>query len=108
MNKIINPGKFDKKITLITHVASGIDVSPRTKDVWACKESVKRDEFYTSYQSGLKPQIVFKIRVSAYRLSETTDQDGTAKYASQIVFKGTTYDIVRTYETDNLIELVCS
>ena len=103
----INPGKLNKRITLIANKVVDGEVTPQTVTVWAEKSSVKRTEFYTSYQSGLNPQIVFNLRLSAYKLSLVIEDSGEKRYASQVTFDGTTYNIIRTYETDDMVELVC-
>jgi len=109
MERILNPGDLNRRLTLITNKVVGNEIVPQTIDVWGEKASITRNEFTALYQLGLNPQVLFKIRPSAYELSSCTDEDGTKRYASMIKFKGTTYNIIRTYEIeDELIEITCS
>lgn len=104
----IDTGKMNKKIKLITSDYVGNDPVPKEVTVWAEKKSVNRNEFYTSYQSGLIPQVIFKIRAKAYKLSLVTDPDNTKRYANTVIFDGMYYNVIRTYEEDEVVELTCS
>lgn len=100
--------KLNTRIKLITNkVVNGAE-DQQAIEVWAGKSSVNRTEFYDSYQTGLIPQIVFMLRLSAYKLSLVTDESGEKRYASQIEYDGMIYNVVRAYETDDFIEITCS
>ena len=103
----MNIGKLNKRISLITNKVVGGEVILQTIIVWACKKSVKQSEFYASYQVGLNLQMVFEVRTSAYKLSLVTDDTGEKRYAAQVTYDGTTYNIIRTYELDDTVEIVC-
>ena len=59
--------------------------------------SVRQNEFYQAQASGLKPEIVFKIRSFEYKGEEV------------VVYNNNKYDVIRTYNTlDGIIEIVCT
>lgn len=103
----VNVNKLNKRITLVTNSVINGEIMPHSVEVWACKKSITRSEFYTSYQSGLAPQIIFQLRLSAYKLSQVADENGEKRYASSIVYEGTTYNVIRTYEDNDMVELTC-
>jgi hypothetical protein len=107
MEKIFNPGELNKRITLVTNKIVNGEVIPQQVIVWANKSSVKRSEFYASYQVGLSPQTTLTIRQSAYELSAYIDADGIKHYASMVKIGAAEYNIIRTYETDDFVELIC-
>lgn len=78
--------------------------------VYVSEESVKRQEFYASYQAGMNPIIVFNVNYLEFEETKHIDKD-TKKplYATQIEFDGALYDIIRTYRIKNSdnIELTC-
>lgn len=75
-------------------------------EVFADKKSVKRTEFYAAMQAGVKPEIVFDLRLEDWELTKH-DVDGKAKYAEKVEYDSNVYDIIRTYETGQIIELIC-
>lgn len=69
----------------------------KTRKVLASISSVKQSEFYQAQISGLKPEIVFKIRSFEY------------KNEKMILYKNKKYDIIRTYTTlEGILEIVCT
>ncbi|MBS5886295.1 phage head closure protein [Clostridium tertium] len=59
--------------------------------------SVKQSEFYQAQISGLKPEIVFKIRSFEYKGEES------------VIYNNKKYDVIRTYNTlEGIIEIVCT
>ncbi len=97
---------FDSVIKLITEV-NIIDEYGDTqrevteKTVFAEVKSIGQSEFYQAQAVGLKPEIKFV-------LADFFDYAGEKKlkYAP---YQGTeeTYDILRTYRTNNRLEIVC-
>lgn len=79
-------------------------------EVYVNRKSVKRQEFYTAYQSGLTASCVFELRVEDFEMTRTVESDtGKALYATRILYEGAIYEIIRTYEKeDGMIELTCS
>ncbi|MEG0086611.1 MAG: phage head closure protein [Niameybacter sp.] len=63
-------------------------VTPKYKEVFAEKRSVKQSEFYQAHAQGLKPEIVFVIHPSEYE-----EQKG-------VRYKNKQYRVIRTYEKD--------
>ncbi len=108
MKKNINPGEYNKRITLITNKAVGTEIITVNKQVWSNVESVKRSEISLSYQSDYIPQIVFVIRTTAYELTKYIDGDGVLRHATQVDYKGQKYTISREYSKDGVTELICS
>lgn len=67
------------------------------KEVFANKNSIRQSEFYQAAATGLKPELMFTIRLTEY--------SGERK----LKYDNTTYDIIRTYEKNTeLIELICT
>jgi hypothetical protein len=102
---------YDEEATLIWKIIENGKVTEKTIDVFVSEESITRQEFYASYQAGLKPTCVYELNKYDYEMSKHLDT-ATNKplYASQIRVNGATYNITRTYgKRDNeSVELVCS
>ena len=74
-----------------------IKVPTQGADIFADKQSVKRAEFYQAAASGLRPEMVFVIRLVEYNGEQS------------LFYNFKAYNIIRTYEKDTeFIELVCS
>jgi head-tail adaptor len=104
---MVNAGKLNKRIVLVTSKIVEGEIVQQEVTVWAGISSITRTEFYVSQQSGMNPQIVFAVRSSAYKLSKVIDDDNSIRYATSVKYNGVIYNIIRTYEHDNLIEIVC-
>ena len=66
------------------------------RQVFADKQSIKRNEFYQAAATGLRPELMFVIRTIDY------EQEPKLSHNSK------TYTIIRTYEKDGeFIELIC-
>lgn len=63
--------------------------------IFANRKSIRSNEFYFAAQNGFKLEIMFVIR--------------TFDYNNQIYldYENSRYQVVRTYETGDFIELVC-
>ena len=69
----------------------------KERKVLASISSVKQSEFYQAQVSGLKPEIVFKIRSFEYKGEEI------------VLYNNKKYDVIRTYNTlEGIIEIVCT
>lgn len=92
---------WDYEIQLIELVEgvdeSGFDIrEERLKDpILANKLSVHSSEYWQAKQSGIELSYVFEIHSFEYEGEE------------KLLFEGKTYDIERTYEKGDFIELVC-
>jgi SPP1 family predicted phage head-tail adaptor len=71
------------------------DTDTVRKDIFANKKSVRSAEFYQASQSGYRLVLMFEILTVNY--ADETHLD----------FKGKRYEIVRTYDKGEKIELVC-
>lgn len=71
-----------------------VEGPPRT--VYANKRSIRQSEFYQAAQAGLRPEIMFEVRSAEYQ--------GEPK----LVYDGTTYRIIRTYDRGEVTELICT
>ncbi|MDU3677784.1 MULTISPECIES: phage head closure protein [Clostridium] len=69
---------------------------PIEEEVFCNVKSISRSEFYNAATTGLKPSLVFKVRIVDYN-----DQE-------KVKFEDNEYKIIRTYivDTEN-IELTC-
>ena len=65
------------------------------KMVFADKQSVRQNEYYEAKQIGLKPELMFVIRSSEFNNEE------------RIKYNLKEYEILRTYDKGETIELVC-
>ena len=71
-------------------------LSKTSKEVFAEKNGIARNEFFTAGQTGIKPTLMFKIRESDYCGEEILE------------FDEKTYKIYRSYPTKSeMIELYC-
>lgn len=69
----------------------------KKRKVLSSISSVKQSEFYKAQISGLKPEIVFKVRGFEYN-GETL-----IKYNEKV------YEVIRTYNTlEGIVEIVCT
>jgi SPP1 family predicted phage head-tail adaptor len=105
---------MDKQISLVytgDTEQQDADGFPITGDInteiLAEHKSVTRTEFYSAMQSGMKPSIVFEIWNDDFELTRHIVNDKPA-YADRVEYDGVTYNIIRTYSTDNTkLELIC-
>ena len=67
--------------------------------VFADKKAVRQSEFYAAANAGLRPELMFIVHAHEYYGHEMLRYPTSA---------GSEYDIIRTYEKDDLVELVCS
>lgn len=102
---------YDKDAVLLWDVIENGETVTKKQNVFISEESVTRQEFYVSQQSGFNVQNVFKMNSIDFDLSKHLETDTMRPlYASQIIVDGAKYDIVRIYrKTDEeFIELICS
>lgn len=82
--------------TTVNAVGDSIEAESK-KEVYADKQSIKRNEFYQAAATGLRPELMFIIRTIDYsqepRLEYPVDSE---KY----------YTIIRIYEKGEFIELI--
>jgi SPP1 family predicted phage head-tail adaptor len=71
------------------------DVQTIRPNIYANKKSVRSSEFYQASQSGYRLDLMFEIRSIDYE-----DE-------SHLKFNEKPYEIVRTYDKGEIIELVC-
>lgn len=86
------------------------EVTHKTADVFVSSESITRNEFYASYQSGLNPSCAFKVNQYEYELSKHIEKDTNHPlFASSIMIDNAIYNIIRTFQKKGAedIELIC-
>ena len=86
-------------ITLVSETApKGVfDADVPSTNLIPCEvRSVTRNEAYQARAAGLNPSIVFRIRIAEDYNDETT-----------VLYNDKRYRVVRTYQDDFWIELVC-
>jgi head-tail adaptor len=66
------------------------------RKVYANKKSVRSKEFYEARQIELKPELMFEVRSSEFSGEE------------KLKFNSKVYDIIRTYDKGEFMELICS
>lgn len=70
-------------------------LTPTDRLVYVNRSSVRQSEFYQAQAVGLRPELMFEMRVSDYQDEPKIKHDGK------------TYDIIRTYEKNkDFIELI--
>jgi len=83
--------------TVSETIVSGEPIKTVTyRTVYANKKSVRSKEFYEAQLISLKPELMFEIRTSEY------EGEIKLKYNSKF------YEIIRTYDKGEFIELICS
>lgn len=83
--------------TSATNAAGTSITTPTSRDVFANKKSIGRNEFYQAAATGLKPQLMFEIRAIDFSDEQT------------LGYNGKSYVIIRTYtKNDEIIELTCT
>ena len=79
----------------------GFDIDNITRyEVYASVKSVKRTEFYSAMQAGMKPAIMMSVRTEDYEQTKHI-VDKTAVYAQAVELDGAEYNIIRAYTADN-------
>lgn len=71
------------------------DIETVRENIYANKKSVRSSEFYQASQQGIRLSLMIEIRSIDYE--EETD----------LKYNGRTYEIVRTYDKGEIIELIC-
>lgn len=71
-------------------------VAGEPRQVYADRRSVRQSEFYQAMQTGLRPEIMFVVRSEEYG-GET-----------RVRYCGRDYTVIRTYDTGEYTELVCT
>ena len=70
--------------------------TPTERLVYVDEKSIRQSEFYQAQAVGLRPELMFEMRLSAYQ------KEPRFKY------EGVTYDIIRTYKKNrDFIEIIC-
>lgn len=80
-------------ITLMAKSCTGATVDYKKTTVFAEKKSVARSEFYTSFQAGLSPKLVFDINPLDFELAATEKNE-----VSEVEYRGKTYKVIRSYQ----------
>jgi len=74
-----------------------VDGTPSKRTVFANKKSIRQSEFYQAHAQGIRPEVMFEVRVIDYA------DETRLEYDSKV------YYIVRTYsKNDEIVELICS
>ena len=66
-----------------------------SKQVFANKKSIRQSEYYQALSAGLKPELTFEIHSFEYSAEKKLTYDSKA------------YNIIRTFEKGDFIELIC-
>lgn len=76
--------------------------------IFVREKSATRTEFYEALRSGVSIKTVLETRLEDWEQSAHIVA-GKKEYATQIVYDGSVYDIVRTFRNDKaMIEIICS
>jgi hypothetical protein len=100
---------FKDIISLIYYTVVGTTTQENFVEVFASKESITRQEFYVSYQTGLKPSIMFKVRSEDFEMTKNINPSTKREQsATKVLNNGAKYDIVRIFEKGDYVEIICS
>ena len=67
------------------------------KDVFCNKKSIRQSEFYQAQAEGLRPELMFEVRLADYSDEKRLEYNSVA------------YNILRTYTKNfEIIELICN
>lgn len=72
-----------------------VKIDKDRKTIFADKKSIRSNEFYLASQSGYKLDLMFDVLALEYQSQKYLD------------YESKRYEIVRTYEKGDKIELVC-
>lgn len=92
----------NEEITLISQSCTGATVNKKKTAVFAEKKSVKRSEFYSAAQVGMTAKKTFTVDEMEY---ENAYMDG--EEPTTLEYNGKEYVILRTYELNGEVEIVC-
>lgn len=92
--------RWSNVLYLVTETNAKNDMGDNitTVDKWLCycnKKSIRQSEFYQAQATGLKPELAFEVRSIEYEKEE------------KLEFNGSDYNIIRTYDKGEIIELIC-
>ena len=89
-NEVIELGNLTQTIV------SGEPINSYTyRKIFADKQSVRQNEFYEAKQLGLTPQLMFVIRSIEFKNDE------------RLKYKSKEYEIIRTFDKGETIEVIC-
>lgn len=86
-------------IELITQYKEGKTIKEFSQPIYAKSKSLSRNEFYSAYGVGLRPNRIFVVHPMEYQLADVRTED-KVYHATHIRFEGELFEIVRTYEVD--------
>lgn len=96
------------KITLVCKTQAGSVVTEHASDVFCAKKSVTRSEFYAAYEVGLRLKAVFEIALDDWKYACYSDSiTGKVSEPIEATFNSQRYNIVRSYEHDDIVEVMC-
>lgn len=91
----------DNELTLIVHIAEGARQMEYPTTVWANRKATNRAEFYAAYDVGLKVSHTFDIDANDWLWAAYNGVSPT-----MVQYAGQRYNIIRTYEHGELVEVV--
>ena len=80
---------------LVLNYASGAEIKKKALQVFCSRKSAGRSEYYAAYAVGLKPKFVLEIDPMDW---ESLTEQG--EHANKVIYKGTEYNILRDYQTN--------
>jgi len=86
----------DTPVDGIDDAGDRIFKDPVDREIFARVDSIGRSEFYQAHAAGLKPEIKFTI-------ADGEDYHGEMT----VVYCGTIFHVLRTYQAGNELEIVC-
>lgn len=86
---------------LITDMPNGNQIESIETEVWCEKTSCTRSEFYQAYAVGQNPKYNLDIDLWDFEDASVV-KDGERLYPVKVKYGDVIYNILRTYEKDNL------
>ena len=87
--------------TLIISYPSSEEIAEIEKDVFCCRKSAVRSEFYAAYAVGLKPRFVLQLDPMDWEsMMDVLPEDAKETAPNKVRYGGREYNIYRDYQTD--------
>lgn len=77
-------------------------------EIFANVQSTKRSEYYSAKRAGIDIDLTIAINAEDLELANQINEKGEVVEASKLIFENETYQIIRSYKTDEFnLELNC-
>lgn len=92
---------MDESLELIVEYSANERTTKESVYILAEKKSINQKEFYAGYNTGLNTTIAFKVFKDDFDLTKRTSNDDRTVYATEAIYDGNTYRIIRKFAADD-------